>query len=355
MYIVAKHDPTTIISRLSESLILDLSSRKASADVLKLLSSMHSSSNWLACDCKGDVSATSPCLAVVLRDNRYYLRNLPTRDEHSEGCPFSYMRSTSWSVPGSEVPEGCSVDFPEWAVLDGGVLLSHLAVRSGWGWYGPEYSFKDRLDRMAMTAREMCVGGVPLATGFSQTHAPSSLIDGVEKMVSVFIAHDVDMKEGVVFRTDGYRQVFHDGVRHARGYPVCSGPFLVLATANRSNACYVAESAFYIPIASKKVPFPVLVEAERIFLDAIMSYIDWIFTTYEIEISISRVSDEWRYVPRKFLIECNGAALEILLHMDGDDVYVEEGVLMVGVDSVADYKSWSNAIKFEIRRLIDGK
>ena len=57
------------------------------SEVGQLLSQMHRSEHWIACDCSGE-GADRPMLVPVKRDKTISLRRLSTRNTHSERCEF---------------------------------------------------------------------------------------------------------------------------------------------------------------------------------------------------------------------------------------------------------------------------
>jgi hypothetical protein len=59
----------------------------SSPEASRLLSQMHGSEHWMACDCTGK-GTTAPLLVPVKRGNTISLRRLSSRDSHARDCAF---------------------------------------------------------------------------------------------------------------------------------------------------------------------------------------------------------------------------------------------------------------------------
>lgn len=332
MYIVHKNEPNKIVRTLSakdNSLLLQRVIGGVSSSVdpsLKdLLVSLHEEGVWVICSCRPDLPIESqPALAVVKRAGTYFLRNLPSREEH-KGCRFSYVRSAPWLAEGGTAE---SVADDDGEILGIASIQRKLMKRAGWFGYDQEWTFLSAIEAVDAESAHVTVGGAALKGRLSQSG--KELFRSPGEAFGLCVVHEVDWSGLQLTRLERQFRLtrrFEGGIVPAQpGVSVSEGPFLAFIAPLREG--YFAASV--LPVLSSRVPVPVLSDGERSIARLLVDYSDWLFKQ-GIDLSFRKVSDGSGFAPG-FLI--TSGDVEVALRFgDEKDVQISEGVITVPSDS----------------------
>lgn len=367
MEYVKKNSPTKPAGFVSPSVKSRLLVRdEYSNEIVSLfLKEAHEVGHWLICDCRDDVSFESmPGMSVVRRSGHYHLRNLPSREEHKAGCPFSYFKSTPWvqdeAVTECYAKPGVVQFSSSWLEVNPAYLFFRMLEGSGWTGYSTEFNFLELIFSLQKTATDCSVGGHPVSDLLTQS--PSSLTESLartrkigQRPVSVFICHKYKRNNLQFLRDDDVQLTFESGVMPVYGVSAeTTGPYLVMSV---FGAASNPEFGSYIPVAAKNKPIPVLNEKERVVALTLFGYLDWLSQTAAFEVwsyltITKRVEPSVRFLPGFEVTNDFGHIIvDVDFHNIEETPYYDKqsNTIYIPSDCTEDNKGWPNKLKRLLR------
>lgn len=367
MKIVSKDAPDVAIpNRQSAGLIRilrkgDITSTSQEAHIKKLLRDLHDNKQWIVCDCRPELSLLeSPCLSVVERGSVLFLRNLPSRESHLEGCRFKYVKSLPWLADQRSLSSGAEVGESNkiYSLNNPASILLHLILSTEWLSYDSDYSFLNLIDRVHKESSNLSIGDRLLSDVLNQS--PSNIFKNATiPEASLVIIHGIDWSNRLLLR-DGNSECLsleiNGGIQPVQPLKlglVEKGPYLALVTRYEINGMEV-RSCSYIPVSERKNPIPSLSCSERSFAKLFCGYAEWLGAAEGVSMGLGkRVQCEY-YLADGFQISSSIKTGSVQFYDDLNEPLIDGEIILIPSDWLLCegdlLQSRSNILKAMIRR-----
>lgn len=340
--LVHKHIPRVVSETVSASqreALRDFFDRGyESQALLTFLNRIHDTRQWIVCDCLDPSTplVERPALTVARSPkDKLYLRNLISRRDHAEHCPFRY-------VPGPQRERGeAAPEEDQRSIMQGalnlhratakgmseaaapnadqrqsrtksrqyprlGQVLLHLMTQAGMLDQGPKFDFLESIRDLRLAAGGLqAFAGTQLSEvlclSAKQQDELVRRVDELRRVVAnayglmIIIVHEIDKSPMTLIRRDKSGNV--EWMCAPRGEvkiwarrSISKGPFIAAITfapaAGQTEVC--AQHAFVLPIVGKSRPMPVESDLERQAASSLIRLAEWAGEQKKMRIDISK-------------------------------------------------------------------
>lgn len=364
MNIVDKSRPKEVVKRINKAALIRLRRRKEITSnskekhVTTLLNELHSADQWLICDCRPDLQIEcAPGMSVVKRGGVLFLRNLPSRKTHDDGCMFKYMKSLPWlSKQEVLIPECDPPSIKKFSLSTPAELLISLVRDAEWLSFDPDFEYLSMIEKVALVSQGFSVDGENLSAVLKQSATPLFNNNDEAPKVSLFVSHDINLRRQALIRQIGDQNSechINSGIVPAVPLSVIpDGPYLTLVTSRVIDDTRVLSSAF-IPVSERKCPVPVLSKAERGFAVLMQNYATWLNKSEGVTIGFGKVVAGVEQLPYGFSIYSGEKSGQVKftvdkgIVLDGDTLNIAKSIFEDRLTS-----EQSNFIKAKLREML---
>jgi hypothetical protein len=344
MFIVSKLKPDKIIKTANGSGLVrifkygDTTSESEREHITNMLNDLHNHERWVICDCRPELGLlNAPGLSVVRRRGVLFLRNLPSREEHVDGCKFKYVKSLPWlSQQNSITPQGSDESVSEdFSMGSPEILLRHLIIKSEWVSCDPEYSFLSMIKKVSNISESITVNGNILSNILEQSVSKIFTTDDTSTdRVLMFITHSIDWVTQSLIRADKENTKslsINGGIVPARPVegPLIEGPYLTLVT-EQNIAGEIIRACSYIPVSERKYPVPVLTEDERQLSKIIRAYFEWIYKAEEHSMGYGKKLSDICFMDYGLTLISSNAILDLSVVDSADSILCCNDEILIG-------------------------
>lgn len=340
--LVHKQSPTSaveLVDKAQRNALQDFFSRGFESPLLlTFLNHVHETRRWIVCDCLDPATPLfeRPALTVARSPkDKLYLRNLISRLDHANHCPFRYVpgpqrergddapdedpkgilagalnlhRATAKGMSESAAPNtdarqsrSRSRQYPRL-----GQVLLHLMQQASMLDQGASFDFLESIKDMRMAANGlMAYAGTPLSEvlclSARQEDQLVRKVDELRRQVAnayglmVVIVHEIETKPFALVRRSRagaveWRCVPQGEVKVWSRRSISKGPFIAAITYAPGSAKteVVAQHAFVLPILGNTRPLPVESDLERRAAGSLLRLAEWAKKTKNAQFHVSK-------------------------------------------------------------------